>query len=216
MESIIIALNDIVWSNALIILCLSAGVYFSATTRFLQVRHLREMIRLLFDGRSSAKGVSSFQAFTMAIAGRVGTGNIAGVATAIAMGGPGAVFWMWLIAFLGAASAYVEATLGQIYKEVKDGQYRGGPAFYIEKGLGVKWYAVVFAVATILSTALFLPGVQSNSIALSVQNAFDIPVEYTGIGLVMLLGLIIIGGVKRIARVAEVVVPFMAGAYILM
>src|SRR3546814_184943 len=123
---------------------------------------------------------------------------------------------MWRIAFLGSASAYVEATLGQIYKEVKDGQYRGGPAFYIEKGLGVKWYAVIFALVTIVSTALFLPGVQSNSIALGVQNAFNIPVEYTGIGLVILLGLIIIGGVKRIAKVAEVVVPFMAGAYILM
>src|SRR5690554_2718550 len=113
MESIIIAINDIVWSNALIVLCIGVGVYFSVRTRFLQVRHLKEMIRLLFDGSSSEKGVSSFQAFTMAIAGRVGTGNIAGVATAIAMGGPGAIFWMWLIAFLGAGSAFVEATLGQ-------------------------------------------------------------------------------------------------------
>lgn len=216
MEQFIKAVNDVVWSNALVVLCIGAGVYFSFATGFLQVRYLKDMVKLLFGGGSSTKGVSSFQAFAMALSGRIGTGNIAGVATAIAMGGPGAVFWMWLIAFLGAASAYVEATLGQIYKEVKDGQYRGGPAFYIEKGLGVKWYAVVFAVATILSTALFLPGVQSNSIALGVQNAFDVPVEYTGIGLVILLGLIIIGGVKRIAKVAEVVVPFMAGAYILM
>ncbi len=216
MEQFIKAVNDVVWSNALVVLCIGVGVYFSFATGFLQVRYLKDMVKLLFGGGSSTKGVSSFQAFAMALSGRIGTGNIAGVATAIAMGGPGAVFWMWLIAFLGAASAYVEATLGQIYKEVKDGQYRGGPAFYIEKGLGVKWYAVVFAVATILSTALFLPGVQSNSIALGVQNAFDVPVEYTGIGLVILLGLIIIGGVKRIAKVAEVVVPFMAGAYILM
>src|SRR5690606_34125518 len=216
MEQLINAVNDILWSNALIILCIGVGIYFSVATGFLQVRYLRDMVKLLFGGGSSAKGVSSFQAFSIALSGRIGTGNIAGVATAIAMGGPGAVFWMWFIAFLGAASAYVEATLGQIYKEVKDGQYRGGPAFYIEKGLGVKWYAVVFAVATILSTALFLPGVQSNSIALSVQNAFAVPVEYTGVGLVLLLALIIIGGVKRIAKVAEVVVPFMAGAYILM
>ncbi len=174
------------------------------------------MVWLLFNGKSSAKGVSSFQAFAIAISGRVGTGNIAGVATAIAMGGPGAVFWMWTIAFLGAASAFVEATLGQIYKQVKDGQYRGGPAFYIEKGLGVKWYAIIFAIATILSTALFLPGVQSNSIAISALNAFDIPVEVTGGVVTLFLGFIIFGGVKRIGKVAELVIPLMAGAYILM
>ncbi len=195
---------------------MGAGIYFSLTTRFLQVRYFREMIRLLFNGKASDRGVSSFQAFTIAIAGRVGTGNIAGVATAIAMGGPGAIFWMWMIAFLGSASAFIEATLGQIYKEVKDGQYRGGPAFYIEKGLGIKWYAVVFAIATIMSTALLLPGVQSNNIASSIQNAFDVPTAITGGIVTVLLALIIIGGVKRIGKVAEIVVPFMAGAYILM
>ncbi|TDE18017.1 alanine/glycine:cation symporter family protein [Dyadobacter psychrotolerans] len=216
MEQIINAINNVIWSNALIILCLVTGIYFSVVTRFLQVRYLKDMVALLFGNKASAKGVSSFQAFAIAISGRVGTGNIAGVATAIAMGGPGAVFWMWAIAFLGAASAFVEATLGQIYKEVKDGQYRGGPAFYIEKGLGVKWYAVIFAVATILSTAVFLPGVQSNSIAISAKSAFDIPVEITGGAVTILLGLIIFGGVKRIGKVAEFVVPFMAGAYILM
>ena len=215
MESIINYVNGLVWSNALIVLCMGAGIYFSVVTRFVQVRYLKHMIQLLFDGKPSAKGVSSFQAFAIAISGRVGTGNIAGVATAIAMGGPGAIFWMWLIAFLGSASAFVEATLGQIYKQVNGGQYRGGPAFYIERGLGVKWYAIVFAVATILSTAFFLPGVQSNSIALSMNNAFDVPVAYTGIGIVTLLALIIFGGVKRIGKVAEIVIPFMAGAYML-
>ena len=216
MENLITAINDLIWSNALILLCMGAGIYFSVTTKFLQVRYFKEMIRLLFDGKSSEKGVSSFQAFAIAISGRIGTGNIAGVATAIAMGGPGAVFWMWVIAFLGSASAFVEATLGQVYKQVNNGQYRGGPAYYIERGLGIKWYAVLFAVATVLSTALFLPGVQSNSIALSMQNAFDIPVAYTGVGVVLLLAMIIFGGVKRIGKVAEIVVPFMAGAYILM
>ena len=216
MEQFINTVNSIIWSNALVILCLGTGIYFSVTTRFMQVRYLKDMVTLLFGNKASAKGVSSFQAFAIAISGRVGTGNIAGVATAIAMGGPGAVFWMWAIAFLGAASAYVEATLGQIYKEVQDGQYRGGPAFYIEKGLGVKWYATLFALATILSTALFLPGVQSNSIASSALIAFDIPVEVTGGLITVLLGLIIFGGVKRIGKVAEFVVPFMAGAYILM
>src|SRR5690554_4987434 len=126
MEEVIIAINDIVWSNALIVLCLGAGIYFSVVTRVLQVRHFKEMLRLLFKGSTSEKGVSSFQAFTIAIAGRVGTGNIAGVATAIAMGGPGAIFWMWIIAFVGASSAFIEATLGQIYKQVIHGQYRGG------------------------------------------------------------------------------------------
>ena len=216
MEDIINSINNIVWSNALIILCLGAGIYFSVVTRFLQVRYLREMVRLLFDGKSSDKGVSSFQAFSIAIAGRVGTGNIAGVATAIAMGGPGAVFWMWVIAFLGSSSAFIEATLGQIYKEVKNGEYRGGPAYYIEKGLGVKWYAVVFALATILSMAFFLPGVQSNSIASGISNAFDVPVAVTGAAVTAILALIIFGGVKRIGNVAQFVVPFMAAAYILM
>jgi len=216
MDELITYVKDLLWSNALIVLCLGAGIYFSVCTKFLQVRYLRDMVKLLFGGGSSSQGVSSFQAFAIALSGRVGTGNIAGVATAIAMGGPGAVFWMWIIAFLGSASAFIEATLGQMYKEVKEGQYRGGPAFYIEKGLGKKWYALLFAIVTVLSTALFLPGVQSNSIAVSAQNAFDIPVVYTGIALVVLLGLIIFGGVKRIGKVAEIVVPFMAGAYILM
>jgi len=216
MKEIVEAINAVVWSDALILLCLGAGIYFSFVTKFLQVTYFKEMIQLLFKGESSAQGVSSFQAFAIAISGRVGTGNIAGVATAIAMGGPGAIFWMWVIAFLGAASAFVESTLGQIYKEVNNGEYRGGPAYYIEKGLGIKWYAIVFAFATILATALFMPGVQSNSIALSVENAFDIPVMYTGIIVTAFLGLIILGGVKRISKVAEVVIPFMAAAYILM
>lgn len=215
MVDFINSLNGLIWSNALIILCLGAGIYFSIVTKFVQVRYLKDMIKLLFGGKSSEQGVSSFQAFALALSGRIGTGNIAGVATAIAMGGPGSVFWMWMIAFLGSASAYIEATLGQIYKEVKDGQYRGGPAFYIQKGLGTKWYAIVFAVVTIISMSLLLPGVQSNSIALSMNNAFQIPVEWTGGIVVVFLAKIIFGGVKRIGKVAELVVPFMALGYIL-
>lgn len=215
MVDFINSLNGLIWSNALIILCLGAGIYFSIVTKFVQVRYLKDMIKLLFGGKSSEQGVSSFQAFALALSGRIGTGNIAGVATAIAMGGPGSVFWMWMIAFLGSASAYIEATLGQIYKEVKDGQYRGGPAFYIQKGLGIKWYAIVFAVVTIISMSLLLPGVQSNSIALSMNNAFQIPVEWTGGIVVVFLAMIIFGGVKRIGKVAEMVVPFMALGYIL-
>lgn len=215
MEEIAGRINDIVWSNAMIILCLGAGLYFSIATRFLQVGHLKDMVKLLFSGSSTQTGVSSFQAFAIALCGRIGTGNIAGVATAIAMGGPGAVFWMWAIAFLGSASAYVEATLGQIYKEVKNGEYRGGPAYYIEKGLGIKWYAILFAVVTILSTAVFLPGVQSNSISKSAEMAFNIPLEYTGIALVLLLVLIVSGGIKRIGKFSEILIPIMSLGYIL-
>ena len=213
MDDFIGLLNSIVWSPALIILCLGAGIYFSIALRLPQLRLLKEMIRLLFKGKASEKRVSSFQAFAIAISGRVGTGNIAGVATAIALGGPGAIFWMWVIAFLGSASAYVEATLGQIFKEVKDGEYRGGPAFYIEKGLGMKWYALLFAIATIISMAIFLPGAQSNSIAASVKLAFEIPNWITGIVVTAGLALVVLGGVKRIGRLADILVPFMAFAY---
>ncbi len=215
MAQFVDAVNGILWSKALIYLCLAVGLYFSFATRFMQVRHVKDMWKLLFGSEASDTGVSSFQAFAMAVSGRVGTGNIAGVATAIAMGGPGAVFWMWTIAFLGAGSAFVESVLAQIYKEEQDGEYRGGPAFYIEKAMGMKWYAVLFAISTVVGTGLFLPGVQSNSIAAGVQNAFGVSPSVTGLVIIALLAMIIFGGVKRIGRVAELVVPFMAIAYIL-
>lgn len=214
MEIIVNFVNNLIWSQALIVLCLGTGLYFSIRTRFLQVRHAGHMMRLLFRGAASERGVSPFQAFALAISGRVGTGNIAGVATAIAMGGPGAVFWMWVIAFVGAGSAFVEATLAQIYKEEIGGQYRGGPAYYIERGLKLKWYAVLFAISTVVGTGFFLPGVQANSIAVAVENAFAIPTPVTGGVIVLLLGLIIFGGVKRIGLAAQYLVPIMAFGYI--
>lgn len=215
MKDIIDFLNSLVWSNALIALAFFSGIYYTISTRFVQIRQFKEMIRLLFNQSESNKGVSSFQAFAIAISGRVGTGNIAGVATAIAMGGPGAIFWMWVIAFIGASSAYIESTLGQIYKVEENGEYRGGPAYYIEKGLKSKPFALVFAFATILSCAIFLPGVQANSIATGVTAAFDISEYWTGAFVVIGLGVIVIGGVKRIGTFAEVIVPFMAGLYII-
>jgi len=215
MNELVSTINGIIWSPALIVLCLGVGLYFSLRSRFLQVRHVREMTRLMFEGKSSEQGVSSFQALTMTLAGRVGTGNIAGVATAITFGGPGAVFWMWAVAFLGASSAFVESTLGQVYKEQIANQYRGGPAFYIEKGLGMKWYALTFAFATIFATGLLLPGVQANSIAEGLQTAIGIDRNVTAALLAIALGVIIFGGVKRIATFAEVIVPFMALGYIL-
>jgi len=197
-------------------LVLGAGLFFSIITRFLQVRLVKDMVVQMFKGKSSEAGVSSFQALSIALSGRVGTGNIAGTATAIAFGGPGAVFWMWMIAFIGAGSAYVESTLAQIYKVKQDGQYRGGPAYFIEKGLGWKWYGVIFAFAALLAMALLMPGIQSNSIALGLENAFGISPTVTGIVLVALIGIIIFGGVKRIATVAQYVVPFMALGYVLL
>lgn len=214
MNELFNSINSIVWSPALVFLCLGAGLYFSVRSRFLQLRHFREMIRLLFQGKVSETGISPFQALSMTLAGRVGTGNIAGVATAITFGGPGALFWMWVVAFLGASSAFVESTLGQIYKEKIQGEYRGGPAFYIEKGLGMKRYAWVFAFTTIVSCGLLLPGVQANAIAESVHTAFAVDNKITALILAILLGFIIFGGLRRIAKVASAVVPFMAIAYV--
>ncbi|MDQ6597300.1 alanine:cation symporter family protein [Bacillus salipaludis] len=214
-EKLVTIINGFLWSPVLVIFIVAVGLYFSFRTRFLQIRHVKEMIRLLLSGKSSNEGVSSFQALAMSLSGRIGVGNIAGTATGIAFGGPGSVFWMWVITFIGAASAFVESTLAQIYKEKQDGEYRGGPAFYIEKGLGIKWFAVIFAVATLLAMAVLMPGIQANSIAEGVKNAFGINNAVTGIVVIALMGLIIFGGVKRIARVAELVVPFMAIGYLL-
>ena len=209
-------INDYLWSMPMIIFCIAAGLFFTVSMRFFQLTRLKDMVMLMFQGKSTSAGVSSFQALALSLSGRVGTGNIAGTAIAIGSGGPGAVFWMWLIAFIGAGSAFAESTLAQIYKVKEGGQYRGGPAFYIEKGMGAKWYAVIFAVAALLAMALLMPGVQSNSIAVAIDSAFNIKPLYTGLFLVLILGIIIIGGVKRIAAVAQYIVPFMAAAYILM
>lgn len=215
MNELVSAINGVIWSPALIFLCLGVGLYFSLRSRFLQLRHIKHMITLMFQGGATDAGVSSFQALTMTLAGRVGTGNIAGVATAITFGGPGALFWMWVVAFLGASSAFVESTLGQVYKEKINGEYRGGPAFYIEKGLGVKWYAWLFAIVTIFSCGLLLPGVQANSIAASLDIAFGLNPNVTAALLAVLLSFIIFGGVKRIASFSSMVVPFMALGYII-
>ncbi len=218
-EHFVSTANSIIWSNALIYLLLIVGIYFSFRMRFFQVRLIKDMVKLMWDGDKSSAGISSFQALAVSLSGRVGTGNIAGVATAIFIGGPGAIFWMWAVAFLGSGSAFVESALGQIYKRKEKGEYRGGPAFYIEKGFKNKkigkWYAIVFAISTILACGLLLPGVQSNSIASAVKSAFAINYVWTGALLAVLLGLIIFGGIKLIANVAQFVVPFMAIAYIL-
>ncbi|MCZ4295388.1 alanine/glycine:cation symporter family protein [Vibrio sinaloensis] len=228
MQSIVDFLNGIIWSPVLIYLCLGAGLFYSVMTRFVQVRHFGEMWRLLLSGKSSSKGISSFQALAVSLSGRVGTGNIAGVAAAIGFGGPGAVFWMWVVAFFGAATAYAESTLAQIYKEEDNGEFRGGPAYYIEKAMGQKWYAWIFAISTIFACGFLLPGVQSNSIGNAVEAAFgsgemietaigtfSFAKIFTGTVISVILAFIIFGGVKRIANFTQIVVPFMALAYII-
>ncbi|MBP5676409.1 MAG: alanine:cation symporter family protein [Bacteroidales bacterium] len=221
MDKVVSFINDIVWSPALVVLLVGAGLYFSIRTRFVQVRRLGLMVRSLFapaekDENGKSKGISSFEAFSVALSGRVGTGNIVGVATAIALGGPGAVFWMWIIAFLGASTAFVESTLAQIYNFPHSSSLRGGPSCYIEKGLKCKWLAVLFAVLTILGYGLLLVTVQANGVSAAMGNSFGISPLWCGLGLAFLLALVIIGGIKSIARVASIVTPFMALGYIIL
>lgn len=211
------------------VLLIFAGLFFTFRTRFVQVRRLGLMVKLLFtkheddsDPKPDKSGavvpknkVSSFSAFCMALSGRVGTGNIVGVATAIALGGPGAIFWMWLIAFFGASTAFVESTLAQIYRFPHHSSFRGGPFSYIQEGLHQRWLGLVFAVITLVGYGLFLPTVQANGASQAFLNSYSISPLATGIGLAVLLAIVIIGGVRRIADVASIVTPFMALGYII-
>lgn len=229
MESFINSLNNIVWSPALIYLCLGAGLFYSIQTRFVQIRLFTEMLRLLFKRKSGDSGISSFQALAVSLSGRVGVGNIAGVAAAIGFGGPGAIFWMWVVAFLGASTAYAESTLGQLYKVEENGQYRGGSAYFFERALGWRWLGILFAVAAVIACGIFLPGVQANAVGNAVTQVFgngDMVDTFLGpagthklIGLGVILftlAVIIFGGIKRIAQFAEYAVPFMALGYIIL
>ena len=217
LDKIVNTLNGIVWNPALVVLLIGAGLYFSFRTRFVQVRRFSTMLKLLFRGNADRRnGISSFEAFCLALSGRVGTGNIVGVATAIAFGGPGAVFWMWVVAFFGASTAFVESTLAQLYRFPHRSGYRGGPFAFIEKGLGQKWLGILFAWITIIGCGLFLTTVQSNGVSSAMANAFPVPKLWTGLALALILGLVIFGGVRRIAVVASVITPFMALGYILL
>ena len=217
MEKIVGTLNDIVWNPGLVVLLLLAGLYFSVRTRLVQVRRFGLMFRSLFGKRrTEGNGISSFEAFCIALSGRVGTGNIVGVATAIAYGGPGAVFWMWVVAFFGASTAFVESTLAQMYKFRHESGFRGGPFSFIEAGLGKKVLGIIFAVITIVSCGFFLTTVQANGVSMAMQNAFPVPPLATGIAMAVVLGIVVVGGVKRIAKVASFVTPFMAFGYIIL
>lgn len=215
MEDFLTQINNLLWSPVMIYGILIVGLIFTFMTRFMQVRFFKDMFVQLSKGEKSSAGVSSFEAMAMALSGRIGVGNIAGTATAIAFGGPGAIFWMWVLGFIGAATAYVESTLAQIYKEEKDGVFRGGPAYYIHKFSGKKWLGMIFAIVGVVAMAILMPTVQSNAISGAMDNAFGIPTWVSGLLLVLLIGVIIVGGVKRIATAASIIVPFMAGLYIL-
>ena len=216
LEKIISEVNAIVWNPALVVLLIAAGLYFSFRTRMVQVRRFGLMLRSLFSRGKDGKGISSFEAFCIALSGRVGTGNIVGVATAIAFGGPGAVFWMWVVAFFGASTAFVESTLAQIFKFSHSSGYRGGPFSFIEHGLKARWLGIAFAVITLLACGAFLPTVQANGVSSAMGNSFPVPPLVSGIALAVLLGLVVFGGVKRIAKVASVIIPFMAFGYIIL
>ena len=209
-------LDGFFWGQIMIVLCLAAGIYFSVLMKFPQLRLIKDMVKLLLGGKASETGVSSFQGFAMALGGRVGTGNITGVASAIFFGGPGAVFWMWAIAFLGAGSAYIESALAQVWKEEIHGEYRGGPAYYIEKGLKSRPLGIAFAILTIISCGIMLPGIQTNAFAQAGKLSFGVETWIIGLIYTAITAWVIFGGGKRIAKVAGMIVPFMAIAYILL
>ncbi|MBE7341476.1 alanine/glycine:cation symporter family protein [Staphylococcus haemolyticus] len=211
--------NDLIWSQYLIGLLLTVGFFFTISSKFVQLRMLPEMFRALTEKpetlNSGEKGISPFQAFAISAGSRVGTGNIAGVATAIVLGGPGAVFWMWVIAFIGAASAFMEATLAQIYKvHDKEGGFRGGPAYYITKGLNQKWLGILFSILITITFAFVFNTVQSNTIAESLNTQYNVSPVVTGIILAVITAAIIFGGVRSIATLSSLIVPIMAIIYI--
>jgi AGCS family alanine or glycine:cation symporter len=221
MTPIIDFLNTIFWGYVLIYGLLAVGVYFTIRLRFQQILHFGEMFRVVTNAPQTDKeGISPFQALCTSLASRVGTGNIAGVAVALTLGGPGAIFWMWMVALVGMATAYSESTLAQLYK-VHDrdaggsGVYRGGPAFYIAKGLGMPWLGAVFSVCLIISFGLVFNAVQANSIAEAMSTAFGFPKLATGLAIAALTAVVIFGGIRKIAATAEYVVPFMAAGYLL-
>ena len=211
--------NDLIWSQYLIGLLITAGIFFTIGSKFVQLRWIPEMFRAIGEKpetlENGKKGISPFQAYAISAGSRVGTGNIAGVATAIVLGGPGAVFWMWIIAFIGAASAFIEATLAQVYKVPdEEGGYRGGPAYYITKGLNQKWLGVVFAVLITVTFAFVFNTVQSNTIAESLKTQYNVSPIVTGIILAIVTAIIIFGGVRSIATLSSIIVPVMAIIYI--
>ena len=220
MNDLITSVNDVLWSYVLMVALVGCGLWFTWRTRFVQFRMVGEMLRLLTESAvSTAKGtkhISSFQAFAVSVATRVGTGNLAGVATAIAIGGPGAVFWMWIIALIGSATAFVESTLAQLYKQKDKNSFIGGPAYYIQRGLHRRWMAVLFAVLITLQFGLSNNSIQANTICGAMQEAFGWSPVWVGGALAAMALFIVFGGIQRIAHVSSILVPVMAVGYVVL
>ncbi len=210
-------LNDFLWSKVLVVVLLGVGLYLTVASRFVQFRLFGHMFSVLRGGMAhQGQHISSFQALAVSVAGRVGAGNIAGVAVAITLGGPGAVFWMWVIGLMGMATSFFECSLGQLYKQSQpDGTYRGGPAYYLTRGINQRWLAVIYSVLLLVTFGLCFNGLQTYVIATSLEASFGVPSLVTGGIVVALVGVIIFGGIKRIAVVSEIVVPVMAVSYLL-
>ena len=209
-------LNDLIWSKPMLFLILGAGIFFTIATRAVQFRKIKDMFHIMIDGKKSETGVSSVQAFMISAAGRVGTGNIAGVATAITFGGPGAIFWMWVVALIGGATSFVECTLAQIYKvRSTDGsEFRGGPSYYMSKGLGWRWLAVVFSAVALFATTFCLHLPNISTLVDSVESAYHVPRFATTLIVAAAFAAIVFGGVKRIGAWAEKMVPLMSLIYV--
>ena len=230
MNELITSINDLLWSYVLIVALVGCGLWFTWRTRFVQFRMIGEMFRLLTDSAVNtveeqvkehsqglkSKHISSFQAFAVSVATRVGTGNLAGVASAIAIGGPGAVFWMWIIALMGSATAFVESTLAQLYKQKHKDSFIGGPAYYMEKGLKRRWMGIIFAVLITCQFGLSNNSIQANTICGAMQEAFGWSPVWVGLVLAALALIIVFGGIQRIAHVSAVLVPIMAVGYLVL
>ncbi len=214
------SLSDVLWSKILIVMLIGIGLFFTFRTKFVQFRYFKEQFKLLVDrdnmkDAKSKGGISSFGAFCISTASRVGTGNIAGIAIAIVGGGPGAIFWMWLIALIGSASAFVEATLAQIFKVPNGTASKGGPAYYMEQGLNARWLGIIFAILITLTYAFVFNAVQANTMSIALNSSFGLNRMVFGIILAVITGLVIFGGVHRISKVSEIIVPIFAVLYIL-
>lgn len=213
-------INDILWSYILIGMLLGCALWFTIKTKFVQFRMIGEMVKVLGESTSKQEGrehhISSFQAFMVSLASRIGTGNLAGVATAITVGGPGAVFWMWVVALLGSSSAFIESTLAQLYKVHGKDSYIGGPAYYMKKGLKQPWMGILFAFLIIFTFSFAFNSVQSNTICAAFEQAFQVDHTLMGIILTLLSLIIFFGGIQRIAKVSSIIVPIMALGYIIL
>lgn len=212
--------NDILWSYILIVMLIGCAIWFTIKSKFVQFRMMKEMIRVLGDSANKQEGrehhISSFQAFMVSLASRIGTGNLAGVATAITIGGPGAVFWMWIVALLGSSSAFIESTLAQLYKVHGKDSFVGGPAYYMKKGLKQPWMGILFAILIIFTFSFAFNSVQSNTICAAFEQAFQVDNRTMGIILTGLSLAIFFGGIQRIAKVSSIIVPVMAAGYIIL